>query len=105
MKSGLDTAHTGRGGTYGKTFFDKMRCPIIVSQRRKLLSGQMWDTICLEDDVVHEKEENKRKPGGRLLRVDIRGWVLCSAVIRAGTGIKQLDHDELRDRMEYIELE
>jgi hypothetical protein len=62
--------------TNGKTLFDKVVCPIIVSQRREFFSGQVWDPRRLEDDIVQEKEENKRKPGGRLFRVDIRSWVL-----------------------------
>jgi len=38
--------------THGETLLDKVRCPIIVSQRGEFFSGQVWDTRRLEDDVV-----------------------------------------------------
>jgi hypothetical protein len=45
--------------TYGETLFDKVGCPIIVSQGREFFSGQVWDARRLEDDIVQEKEENE----------------------------------------------
>jgi len=70
--------------TYGETLFDEMRRPIIVSQGREVLSGQVWDTRGLEDDIVQEKEENERKPRGRLFRVDIRSWILYGTCVEFG---------------------
>ena len=59
----------------------------------------------LEDGVVQEKEEKERKPGGRLFRVYIRGWVLYGKTLIFGLGIEQLGFNEPWDRMEYTELE
>ena len=61
-----------------------MGCPIVVSQRREFVRGQVWDPRRLEDDVIQEKEENEREPRRRLFRVDIRGWVLCGVGFGSG---------------------
>ena len=80
--------------TYGETLLDKVRRPIIVSQGRKLFSGIVWDTGGLEDDLVREREGNKRNPGCRLFRVDIRSWILCGTSVDSGLVIQQLGQDE-----------
>ena len=91
--------------TYGETLLDKVRRPIIVSQGRKLFSGIVWDTRGLEDDLVREREGNKRNPGCCLFRVDIRSWILCGTSVDSGLVIQQLGQDEPWGRMEHIELE
>ena len=65
----------------------------------------MWDPRGLEDDIVHEKEENEREPGSRLFRVDIRSWVLCGTGFNSGPSNKQVYQDAPWDRMEHTELE
>ena len=91
--------------TYGETLFDKVGCPIIVSQRREFFGGKVRDTGRLEDYIVREKEENERKPGGRLFGVDIRSWVLHSVGFDSGLTIRQPHQDEPWDRTEHIGLE
>ena len=75
--------------TYGETLFDKVGRPIIVSQGREFVSGQVWDPRCLEDDIVQVKEENEREPRGDLFRIDICSWVLCGTGFNYGLGNKQ----------------
>jgi len=41
-----------RAGTYGETLFDKVGCPIVVSQGREFFSRQVRDTRRFEDDTV-----------------------------------------------------
>jgi len=84
LKQGSQVVYMRDVETYGETLFDEVRRPIVVSQGRKVLSGQVWDTRGLEDDIVQEKEENKRKPGGRLFRVDIRSWILYGTCVEFG---------------------
>ena len=91
--------------TYGETLFDKVGCPIIVSQGREFVSGQVWDPRRLEDDIVQEKEENEGEPGGRLFRVDIRSWILRDTGFNFGLSFKQVYRGAPWDRMEYTELE
>ena len=74
--------------TYRETLFDKVRCPIIVSQGREILGGQVRDTRGLEDDIIQEKEENEREPGGCLFRVDIRSWILYGTCVGFGIGYR-----------------
>jgi len=69
---------------YREALFDKVRCPIVISQGREFVGGQVWDPRRLEDDIIQEKEENEREPGRRLFRVDIRGWVLCGTGFVSG---------------------
>ena len=55
--------------------------------------------------MVSSKKKKERKPGGRLFRVYIRGWILYGTTLIFGLGIKQLGFNEPWDRMEYTELE
>jgi len=73
-----------RAETHRKALFDEVGCPIVISQGREFVGGQVWDPGRFEDDIIQEKEENERKPGRRLFRVDIRGWVLCGAGFGSG---------------------
>ena len=75
--------------TYGETFFDEVMCPIIVSEGREFLSGQVRDTERLEDDIIQEKEENEREPGCRLFRVYICSWILCGRDLNSGLSINK----------------
>ena len=55
--------------THGETLFDKVRCPIRVSQRREIPRGQVWDTRHLEDIA----KKSLFRLGIRSCRVGING--------------------------------
>jgi len=90
--------------TYREALFDKVGCPIVVSQGREFVGRQVWDPGRLEDDIVQEKEENEREPGRRLFRVDIRSWVLCGTGSVPGRVARKYE-DAPWDRTEHTELE
>jgi len=104
LKSESQAAYMRRVETYGEALFDKVGCPIIVSQGREFVSGQVWDPGRLEDDIVQEKEENEREPRGRLFRVDIRSWVLCGTGFDLGWVTRKYK-DAPWDRTEHTESE
>ena len=65
----------------------------------------MWDSGRLDDNLIQEKEENEREPGGCLFGVDIRSRVLRDTGMNLELSNRQISQDTPWDRMEHIELE
>ena len=65
----------------------------------------MSDSRRLDDDIVQEKEENKREPGGCLFGVDICSRVLCGTGMNLELSHGQISQDKPWNRTEHIELE